>query len=115
MTGQQLIETAELSVAGHAYIRCRDPNWASPQAYIRLSVLLHNGQRTLGPWAHLFDRVTQEAIGEPTPQATLTFMPPFNREAFFSQEYDPWAGDLDHEDEPTLTDALEEQPYRQEG
>lgn len=99
MTGQELVDTAELSAQGHAYIRCRDAKWANPNAYIRLSVIRHNDIRQLGPWAHLFDRQTQESIGEPTPQAVLTFQPPFNAAAFLSGDYEPWTGPLDEAEE----------------
>lgn len=30
MTGQELIDAAILSEAGHAYIRFREPPWANP-------------------------------------------------------------------------------------
>lgn len=99
MTGQQMIDAAELSAAGHAYIRCRQSNWADPNDYVRLSVLRVADGRSLGPWAHLFARRTQEAIGEITPQAILTIRPPFNGATFLTGEYDTWAGPLDPADE----------------
>ena len=101
MTGQQIIDAAELK-HGHAHIRVRDRKWANPQAYMRLSVLQHDHDgRVIGPWAHLFDRQTQQAIGEPTPQAVLTLMPPFNTRAFLSGDFDVWTGDLDPAEEET--------------
>jgi len=95
VTGQQLIDAAELSTVGHAYIRCREAIWANSNAYIRLSVVVHDGKRLLGPWAHLYDRKTQEAIGEPTPQSLLTVLPPFDRNAFLHGDHEPWTGPLD--------------------
>lgn len=62
---------------------------------MRLSVIESAGKRSLGPWVHLFDRVTQEAIGERTPQVVLVIMAPFNLRAFVTQDYDPWLGALD--------------------
>jgi len=50
--------------------RLRLEVWADPHAYLKLD-LLPGGMS--GPWAHLYDRVTQEAIGEPTPQDILAF------------------------------------------
>lgn len=98
-TGQQLIDGAFLNEAGHAYIRCRDPKWADPDDYMRLSVLQQpDGGRSLGPWAHLFARRTQEAIGESTPQQILTLFAPFNRTAFLGGVYDVWDGPLDPAD-----------------
>lgn len=47
--------------------RVRRPNWPKG-AYLKLS-LLGNGMR--GPWLRLYDRVCQEAIGEPTPQVII--------------------------------------------
>ncbi len=40
--------------------RIRQPQWAFPRAYIRLP-LLADGK--YGPWAELYDRRSQEAIG----------------------------------------------------
>lgn len=99
MTGQQLIDAVALGESELGFVRCRDAKWANPDAYLRLAVLVIDGQRNIGPWAHLYDRATQEAIGEPTPQAFVTFMAPFNMSAFLTQDYDPWTGALDPADE----------------
>jgi len=101
MTGQQLIDTVQLSPEGHAYIRIRQPNWAEQSAYLRLSVLAHpDGTRNIGPWAHLFSRQTQALIGEPTPQVvtTLPALGPFNLNAFLTGEVVEWIGARDPED-----------------
>ena len=99
MTGQQMMDAADLGRAGHAYIRFRESIWANPNAYMRLSVLITSTQeRYLGPWLHLYDRMTQEMIGEPTPQNYLTFYPPFNKERFLTEHYVVWLGELDPAD-----------------
>lgn len=82
------------------YVRFRDPKWANPDAYARLSVVEITGKdgsvgTTIGPWVHLFDRRTQEAVGEPTPQHTPSFMPPFNFKTFLAEELEEWKGPLD--------------------
>ena len=99
MTGQELIDHAPLSKVGHGYVRVRDSKWANPDAYLRLSVFLRaeNG-RVLGPWGHLFDRRTQEAIGEKTPQQLLTFAPPFSKVEFLAGNISPYTGPLDPAD-----------------
>jgi hypothetical protein len=98
-TVQSMIDAAELSSHGHAYIRFRQANWADPNDYLRLSVLQSaNGGRSIGPWAHFYARRTQEAIGEKTPQQMLTIAPPFNREAFLVESYEIWTGPLDPAD-----------------
>jgi hypothetical protein len=97
MTGRELLQAVALSSEGHAYIRIRDSRWANPHAYARLRVVqMGHGPRALGPWVHLFDRPTQEAIGEPTPQAVLitaTSLP-----AFFAEEVIEYTGPLDPKD-----------------
>lgn len=99
MTGQQLIDAVELNGFGHAYVRCRDPKWADPNDYLRLSVLITQGnKRSIGPWAHLFARRTQEIIGEKTPQVMFTFQKPFDIATFLTEELEQWTGELDPAD-----------------
>jgi hypothetical protein len=103
MTGRELIYSVALSKAGHAYVRVRNPKWANQHAYLRLSVLLNSDDgmptRCLGPWAHLYDRPTQEVIGVETPQQILTLMPPFDYNGFLTEEVDLFTGDLDPDDQ----------------
>lgn len=49
--------------------RVRRPMWSNPNAYVRLDLV--DGGR--GPWLRLYDRTSQEAIGEPTPQVAPCF------------------------------------------
>lgn len=58
----KLLSIEEAVQAGIA--RVRDPQWANPEAYM----LLHLVDGKMGPWILAFDRTTQEAIGQPTPQ-----------------------------------------------
>ena len=51
--------------------RLRDPRWVNPEAYIRIGIIENGGRRFHGPWGSLYDRKTQEVIGEPTPQKFL--------------------------------------------
>lgn len=60
---------AEATKRGIRRLRC--PNWVNPEAYIRIDILQDKGKNCHGPWMRLFDRVTQERIGEPTPQTVL--------------------------------------------
>lgn len=48
--------------------RIRRPNWTSPAAYLRLSVVEMFGVKVLGPAFRFYDRPTQQAIGVETPQ-----------------------------------------------
>jgi hypothetical protein len=95
MTGQQLIDSV---TSPHVYIRIRDPKWANPDAYLRLSVMVIDGDTEIGAWAQLFDRRTQEVIGEPTPQQILTFNSVFNMKAFLEDEVDEYTGPRDTKD-----------------
>lgn len=76
---------AELQAAGIA--RFRKPQWSNPGAYLRIDIL---GDGTRGPWAHLFDRLSQEAIGEPTPQTFLALALSDDSTGWL-----PWDGTLD--------------------
>lgn len=58
----------EASEAGIS--RLRRPMWVNPSAYIKIDLL---GNGMLGPWMRLYDRETQSAIGEPTPQVAPLF------------------------------------------
>lgn len=71
-------------------LRIRQPQWYSAACYLRL-----NGDEKVGlyPWAKLFDRSTQKAIGVGTPQEMLTIM--------MDREEDVWeayTGEPDSED-----------------
>lgn len=68
--------------------RLRMPIWANPRAYGRIDIL----DGFMGPWFHLFDRQTQEAIGEPTPQTILVMQ--------VEGQFDPYDGQLDEADNP---------------
>lgn len=98
MTGQELMDAATLPASGHVYLRVRESHWANPQAYARVSVLTMRDGRSLGPWLHLFDRVTQELIGEPTPQAVAWVMLPNAITRFLMTEQEVYTGPLDPTD-----------------
>lgn len=76
----------QLTAAGIA--RFLRPVWADPAAYARID-LTPGGFR--GPWMHLYDRRTQEAIGEPTPQHM-----PCVGDA--TDDYEPYHGEPDPAD-----------------
>ena len=99
MTGRTLVNTALMNKGKHTYVRVRDPKWANPDAYLRLSVIEHRDERSIGPWGHLFDRRSQEAIGEPTPQQLFTMMPPFDFAAFMDEEVVLYTGPFDPADQ----------------
>lgn len=65
-------------------LRVRQNHWANPSAYLKIDVF----DGLLGPWGHLYDRPTQEAIGAATPQ---TF-PLFGES---SSEWVEWSGPTD--------------------
>jgi hypothetical protein len=99
MTGQQLIDATVIAVHGIGYLRFHDPVWGNPEAYMRLAVVVTNGERHLGPWGSLFDRRTQEVIGEPTPQDILIVSKAvFDTKAFKEAELEQWTGALDPAD-----------------
>ena len=102
MTGRELVDRAALSTAGHAYIRVREPQWANLHAYARFSVLTGAGldqPRMLGPWMHLFDRHTQEVIGEPTPQALCLLLQPGGSRGFLEANWIVYDGPIDPADQ----------------
>lgn len=68
--------------------RLRDPQWANHHAYVRIDLVEVNGVTGHGPWAHLYDRKTQEAIGEPTPQTFLIT-------SLIDDSGEPYTGELD--------------------
>lgn len=76
---------AQLSKAGIS--RFRLPQWASPNCYARID-LVDGG---CGPWFHLYDRPTQEAIGADTPQSVMGI-------GDTTDDYEPYDGPLDPED-----------------
>lgn len=101
MTGRAAIAAATVSKEGHAYIRLRETAWANPQAYARFSVVrTYDGSRTLGPWMHLFDRLTQEVIGVPTPQVHLLVLDPDMTARVLEEDHDVYTGPLDPADTP---------------
>lgn len=68
--------------------RLRLPNWANPHTYLLLD-LFEGGLR--GPWLHLYDRLCQERIGEPTPQNLLGL-------GDTTADYEAYTGPLDPAD-----------------
>jgi hypothetical protein len=92
MTGRELLDSAQIP----GFIRFREPIWASPACYMRLYVTEHG----IGPWGHLFDRPTQQAIGEPTPQVFPTFGRAFMIEPLLNVIVEPYTGELDPADRP---------------
>jgi len=62
--------------------------WANPEAYMKL---VRVGEFH-GPVARLYDRQTQEAIGEPTPQE-------FIATSMASPDWMPYTGPLDKADQ----------------
>jgi hypothetical protein len=69
--------------------RIRLPIWAVPTAYVKLS--LSEGRYAW--WALLFERRTQEAIGEFTPQQLAIVF-------WDSPDWEPYTGALDPADTP---------------
>lgn len=70
--------------------RLRLPVW-NPAAYIKIDIIQQGKTRFIGPWFHLYDRATQEAIGEPTPQHAL-------RIGDNESDYEAYTGPLDKDD-----------------
>jgi hypothetical protein len=102
VTGQELVDQVELVEPFQSgYLRVRLPQWANPQAYVRLYIVGSSaGGRAFGPWGHLFDRSTQEAIGVATPQEFVLFGA-MNTKTFLREEAQPYTGQLDPSDTPT--------------
>ncbi len=75
--------------AKHGIRRLRRPVWAHPEAYLRIDIL--DGR--VGPWFHLYERKTQEVIGEKTPQTFIGL-------GDTTDDYEPYAGPLDPADQP---------------
>ncbi len=73
--------------AKHGISRVRRPMWAYETSYLKID-LRPDGMR--GPWLHLFDRGTQEAIDEPTPQTFIA--------EDTTDDYVAYEGPLDRED-----------------
>jgi hypothetical protein len=74
--------------AGHE--RIRKTVWANANAYLRIHIV----NKGFGPWGYLYDRTSQEGIGEPTPQ-TMTLFQPGTEE---DPGWEPYAGPRDSED-----------------
>ena len=97
VTGRQIINRTVFD-GPHTYLRVRRPQWANPEAYYRVSLLRsHDGSVQLGPWLHLFDRKTQEAISVETPQAMLILG---KIDSFHKSVFDLYTGPLDPADDP---------------
>ena len=47
--------------------KLRKPQWVT-KAYLQIDLFPNGGH---GPWGHLYDKETQQVIGEPTPQHVL--------------------------------------------
>ena len=47
--------------------KVRKAIWANPEAYMKIDIV--DGK--LGPWGHLYDQPTQDALGVESPQNTL--------------------------------------------
>ena len=77
----RLSEAAQKGIA-----RVRRPMWSN-HAYVKLTV----AGGMLGPWMSLYERSTQEAIGEPTPQRALCI-------GDLTDDYVEYIGELDVED-----------------
>ena len=54
--------------------RLRDPKWANPNAYLKIDIVEQDGRKFHGPWVHLYDRLTQELSGLPTPHTVSMLM-----------------------------------------
>lgn len=65
--------------------------WASPTAYMKLDIIKCGDETFCGPWYHLYDRVCQQAIGEPTPQNTIGI-------GDTTDDYETYTGPLDEAD-----------------
>ena len=78
-----LAEAAKAEIA-----RVRLTQWANADAYLKID-LFPGGM--CGPWAHLYERKTQEAIGESTPQNLLTMYAD-------CPDFVPYSGPLDKDD-----------------
>ena len=68
--------------------RVRLPIWANKNAYMKIDLV---GGGRLGPWGKLYERGTQEAIGEPTPQILSVI-------GDTSDGYEEYTGELDADD-----------------
>jgi hypothetical protein len=71
--------------------RLRRPMWPE-SAYIKLAPV----DEYIGPWAYLYDRQTQSAIGEPTPQTVLVIGAAHE----YCNDFEPYTGLLDESDKP---------------
>ncbi len=60
-------------------------------AYMKIDIIQHPAARFLGPWLHLYDRVCQQVIGEPTPQHTFSIGDTID-------DYEAYTGPLDEAD-----------------
>lgn len=58
-----------LVLSGNPRVRCAI--WTNPNAYMKFHLTKHEDKTFHGPWVELWDRETQELIGEPTPQILL--------------------------------------------
>jgi hypothetical protein len=56
--------------ARHGIRRVRLAKWAYPTAYLKQDLFGEDR----GPWVHLYERATQETIGESTPQTFLVML-----------------------------------------
>lgn len=72
--------------------RVRRSMWANPKAYARID-LVSGG---MGPWLHLYDRSSQEVIGEPTPQTVLNI-------GDASDDYEEYKGEIDPADTASVS------------
>lgn len=83
----------DLATKGHR--RARRSIWASPECYLRLPrrKCVGDGLIIYEIWSFLFDRATQQLIGEPTPQELFT--PSIDAP---EDDWEPYSGPIDPED-----------------
>lgn len=78
-------------------MRVRKEVWANPAAYMSVHLSKQpDGTHNHGPWAKLWDRKTQTAIEEPTPQTMLIF----GSES--DDQFVPYDGPLDPDDKEAI-------------
>lgn len=83
-----------IEAAPEGVLRVRRATWPATSYMVLWVATGTDGRRCLGPWFWLFDRRTQEAIGEPTPQKATTIGWDWRYER---GEYEVYAGPLDAE------------------
>ena len=67
-------------------VRLRRPEWAAG-VYVKIDLC----DDSMGPWVHLYDRCSQQAIGTKTPEDVIWL-------SCNEDDYEEYEGELDRED-----------------